>query len=223
MIGERLPATLVLACGGLLVVMVLGVGGGLAAGALTWDGRRPRLDAAFNVVSGVVTAMPEFVSAVALTAAFAVLLAWLPVAGQAGAASYVLPTLALALGPSAAMARVVRVEALRVLGEDYMRTARAKRLPTARIYLVHVLPNCLTATLTVAGLVLSGLVAGTVLVESVFAWPGLGSAIVLAIIQKDYPLTQGVIFVLGAMVLLINFVVDLLIALLDPRSALGEA
>jgi peptide/nickel transport system permease protein len=221
-LGERLPATLALAAGALAVVLVAGVGGGLAAAALTWRGRRPLLDTAFNAASGVLTAMPEFVSAVALSAGFGVLLAWLPVAGQAGAASYVLPILALALGPSAAMARVVRVEGLRVLEQDYMRAARAKRLGALRLYLVHVLPNCLTATLTVAGLILGGLVAGTVLVESVFAWPGVGSAIVLAITQKDYPLTQGVILALGGLVLLINFLVDLLIALLDPRSALGE-
>lgn len=222
-IAERLPATLSLAGAALVLVLTVGVAAGLAAAALTWDGRRPRLDTAFNVISGFFTAMPEFVTAVALSAAFGVLLAWLPVAGQAGAASYLLPTLALALGPTAALARVVRVEGLRVLHEDYMRTARAKRLGVLRTYVVHALPNCLTATLTVAGLILSGLVAGTVLIESVFAWPGLGSAIVSAILQKDYPLTQGVILVLGALVLLINFAVDLLIALLDPRSALAEA
>jgi peptide/nickel transport system permease protein len=155
-------------------------------------------------------------------ALFGVLLAWVPVAGRAGAASYILPTLALAIGPSAAMTRIVRVEGLRVLEQEYIRTARAKRLRALRVYAVHVLPNCLTATLTVAGLILGGLVAGSVLVESVFAWPGVGSAVVLSILQKDYPLTQGVVLTLGALILLINFVVDLLITTLDPRSALGE-
>lgn len=222
-IAERLPATLALAGGGLVVVLVLGTASGLAAAALTWGGRRHSVDTTFNSVSGLLTAMPEFVTAVALTAAFAVLMTWLPVAGRSGAASYVLPILSLAIGPAAALARVVRAEGLRVLGEDYMRTARAKRLGVWRTYVVHALPNCTTATLTVAGLILSGLVAGTVLIESVFAWPGLGSAIVLSITQKDYPLTQGVILVLGAMVLLINFSVDLLVAILDPRSALAEA
>jgi peptide/nickel transport system permease protein len=221
-LAERLPATLALAAGALLIVLVAGIGGGLAAAVLASGRPRPAVDATFHVVSSVLAAMPEFVSATALMALFGVLLAWVPVAGRAGAASYILPTLALAIGPSAAMARIVRVEGLRVLEQEYIRTARAKRLRALRVYAVHVLPNCLTATLTVAGLILGGLVAGSVLVESVFAWPGVGSAVVLSILQKDYPLTQGVVLTLGALILLINFVVDLLITTLDPRSALGE-
>ena len=82
------------------------------------------------------------------------------------------------------------------------------------------MPNCLTATLTVGGLLFSGLVAGTILVENVFAWPGLGSAIVLSIVQKDFPLTQGLILVFGVLILLTNLAVDLLISAVDPRSVL---
>lgn len=221
-IAQRLPGTLTLALLSLIVVVIVGVGVGLAIAAGTWKGDRRGADVAFNAISGVVVAMPEFVSATALTGAFAVVLAWFPVAGKAGAASYVLPILALAAAPTAALARVVRVEGLRVLSEDYMRTARAKRLSRLRTYLLHALPNCLTATLTVSGLILSSLVAGTVLVENVFAWSGLGSVIVLAITSKDYALTQGVILVLGSMVLAINFAVDILISLIDPRSDLAE-
>ncbi|MEW5686723.1 MAG: ABC transporter permease [Pseudomonadota bacterium] len=221
-IAERLPATLALAGGAMLIVVLAGTGLGLAAAAVGAGGRRPGADMAFNATSGLLTSTPEFVTAVALTSLFAVALSWAPVAGRGGAASYVLPTLALALGPAAALARVVRTEGLRVLEEDYMRAARARRLSAWRLYAVHALPNCLTAALTVSGLILGGLVAGTVLVENVFAWPGLGSAIVTAITQKDYPLTQGVILVLGALVLLINFGVDVLITWLDPRSALAR-
>jgi peptide/nickel transport system permease protein len=103
-----------------------------------------------------------------------------------------------------------------------MRTARAKRLPARLVYVRHALPNLLTSTLTVGGIVLSGLVAGTVLVESVFAWPGMGTALVQSIITKDYPLVQGFALVYGAAVLLINLIVDVLIAVVDPRSALKE-
>jgi peptide/nickel transport system permease protein len=219
-IAERLPATLALAGGAMLIVVTVGTAAGLAAAALAR--RRPGADLAFTAVSGFLTATPEFVTAVALTSLFAVALSWAPVAGRSGAASYVLPILALALGPAAALARVVRTEGLRVLEEDYMRAARARRLSRWRLYAVHALPNCLTAALTVSGLILGGLVAGTVLVENVFAWPGLGSAIVTAITQKDYPLTQGVILVLGALVLVINLGVDVLITWLDPRSALAR-
>ncbi len=112
--------------------------------------------------------------------------------------------LALAIGPAAILARIVRVEMLAVLQADYIRTARAKRLPSRSIYLGHALPNALTATLTLGGLILGGMIAGTVLVENVFAWPGLGSTIVSSILAKDYPVVQGIVLVYGVGVLLVN-------------------
>jgi peptide/nickel transport system permease protein len=134
----------------------------------------------------------------------------------------VFPVVALAVGPTAALARIVRVETLRVLAMDYMRTARSKRLPTHRLYVRHALPNLLTASLTIGGLLVGSLVAGTVLVENVFAWPGLGMTFVDSISQKDYPLVQGIVVVLGTGVLLINLLVDVLLAVLDPRSTIKE-
>jgi peptide/nickel transport system permease protein len=110
-----------------------------------------------------------------------------------------------------------------VLQADYIRTARAKRLPDRLIYLRHALPNALTATLTMAGLLLGSMVAGTVLVENVFAWPGLGSTIVGSILAKDYPVVQGVVLVYGAGVLVVNLAVDLALGLLDPRSTIKES
>jgi len=219
LILQRLPSTMLLAGLALIVVMAVGVPLGLWTAVRSANGRS-RADTAFNLSTGFLTAMPEFITAVMLTALFAVTLQWLPVAGRSGAASFILPVAALAIGPTAALARIVRVEALDVLSRDYMRTARAKRLGWRRLYLRHALPNCLTATLTVGGLLFSGLVAGTILVENVFAWPGLGSAIVLSIVQKDFPLTQGLILVFGILILLTNLAVDLLIAAVDPRSAL---
>jgi peptide/nickel transport system permease protein len=112
---------------------------------------------------------------------------------------------------------------LSVLGADYVRTARMKRLSHARVNLAHALPNALTASLTVSGLLLGSMVAGTVLVESVFAWPGLGSSIVSSILIKDYPMVQGIILVYGLGVLAINTVVDVALFAIDPRSAVGEA
>jgi peptide/nickel transport system permease protein len=219
-IAQRLPATISLAGLALAIVLPLGVGIGLAMAVVTSRGRRPRADSSFDAASGIVTAMPEFVTAVALTALLAVALPWLPVAGLTGPKSYILPLAALALGPSAALARIVRAEGVKVLQQEYMRTARAKRLRWPAIYLRHALPNLLTATLTVGGLILGSLIAGTVLVEQVFAWPGLGSAVVLSITQKDLPLTQGLVLTLGAIVLIVNAVVDLLIVSVDPRSTL---
>lgn len=222
-IAQRLPATLSLAGLALIAVLLLGVGMGLAMAAVTFRGRAPAAERAFEAASGVMTAMPEFVTAVALTAVFAVMLPWLPVAGLTGPKSYILPLAALALGPSASLARIVRAEGIKVLQQEYMRTARAKRLRWPAIYLRHALPNLLTATLTVGGLLLSSLIAGTVLVEHVFAWPGLGSAVVMAITQKDLPLTQGLVLTLGAIVLIVNAIVDLLIVAVDPRSTLQVA
>ena len=110
-----------------------------------------------------------------------------------------------------------------MLGEDFVRTARAKRLRPRLMYLRHVLPNALTATLTIGGLLLSSLVAGTVLIETIFAWPGLGPTMVTAIINKDYPLVQGIVLVYGGLVLLINLVVDIVLAVVDPRSTIRDA
>ena len=190
---------------------------------MTRGGRRPRAELSFTSVSVVLAAIPEFLLAVGLVYVFAVKLAWLPVAGRGTAASYLLPTLSLAIGPAAVLARICRVELLAVLRTDYLRTARAKRLPEARIYLRHALPNAVTATITVGGLLLGGMVAGTALVENVFGWPGLGSTIVSSILSKDYPLVQGVVLVYGIGVLLVNLVVDIALALLDPRSTIRES
>jgi peptide/nickel transport system permease protein len=160
---------------------------------------------------------------VGLVFVFGVHLGWAPVAGRAGPDSYVLPVLSLAVGPAAVLARIVRVETLGVLQADFIRTARAKRLPDRLIYLRHALPNALTATITLGGLLLSAMVAGTVLVENVFAWPGLGSTIVQSILAKDYPVVQGVVLVYGVGVLAVNLAVDVALALLDPRSTIRES
>ena len=142
--------------------------------------------------------------------------------GPRRADSYVLPVLALAIGPAFILARIVRVEMVSVLDADFVRTARAKRLPAPVIYLGHALPNALTASLTLAGLLLSSLVAATVLVENVFAWNGLGGTIVQSIINKDYMVAQATVLVYGTFVLLVNLVVDVILALLDPRSLIRQ-
>ena len=205
-----------------LVVVLVAVPLGMLAAVGTRDGRRPRLEVGFSAVTGLFSVIPEFLLAVALVVVFSVRMGVLPAAGRDGASSYVLPVTALAIGPIAALARIVRVETLRVLGEEYMRTARAKRLPARLYYLRHALPNLLTATLTISGLLLSGLLAGTVLVENVFAWPGLGNELAQSVPAKNYPMVQGLALVYGGGVLLINLVVDVLLALVDPRSTIRE-
>ncbi|MFF1614462.1 ABC transporter permease [Amycolatopsis sp. NPDC058278] len=222
-IGDRLPATLQLAIPAFAVVVAVAIPVGVVFAVLTRGGRRRGSELAFTSVSVFLAAVPEFLVAVALVALLAVGLGWFPVAGGDDASGYVLPVAALATGPSAVLARIVRVELLSVLGADFVRTARAKRLPARLVYVRHALPNALTATLTLGGLMLTGMVAGTVLVENVFAWPGLGSTIVQSILQKDYPLVQGIVLVYGVGVLLVNLLVDVVLGLLDPRSAIREA
>ncbi|SFR26102.1 peptide/nickel transport system permease protein [Lentzea waywayandensis] len=223
LIGDRLPATVQLAVLAFLVVVVVAVPVGVVMAILTRGGRRRGGELAFTSTSVVLAAIPEFLLAVALVSLFAVQLGLFPVAGNDAAGSWVLPVLALAIGPAAVLARIVRVELLSVLGNDFVRTARAKRLPSRLVYVRHALPNAVTATLTLGGMMLAALVAGTVLVENVFAWPGLGSTIVGSIQQKDYPAVQGIVLVYGAGVLLVNLVVDVALALLDPRSTIREA
>ena len=173
--------------------------------------------------TGGLAAIPSFLLAVGLVYLFAVTFQIFPVAGRAGVSSYVLPVAALALAPIAALSRIVRVEGLRVLGQDYIRTARGKRLPARIVYVRHALPNTLTPTLTLAGLLLGGLVAGTVLVENIFAWPGLGTSLVQAVAQKDYPTVQALAVVFGTVVLLANFAVDIALGVIDPRSTILES
>ncbi len=222
-IRDRLPATVQLAVAAFLVAVLIALPLGLAMGVLTRAGRRPKAELTFTSTSVVLAAIPEFLLAVGLVYVFAVQLHWFPVAGRGNVASYVLPVLSLAVGPAAVLARICRVELLAVLQTDYLRTARAKRLPALAIYLRHALPNAVTATITLGGLLLGGMVAGTVLVENVFGWPGLGSTIVSSILAKDYPLVQGVVLVYGVGVLLVNLAVDVALALLDPRSTIRES
>lgn len=222
-IAQRLPATALLAVLAFLLAVLVAIPVGVAIAVFTRRGRAPRAELGFAAVTVLLATVPDFLLGVGLVWLFGVTWAWLPVAGAKTPASYLLPVIALAVGPAAVLARILRVEMLAVLDADYLRTARAKRLSSARIYLGHALPNAVTAGLTIGGLLLSGMVAGTVLVENVFAWPGLGSTVVSSITQKDYPVVQGIVLVYGAGVLLINTLVDVALALIDPRSTVGES
>lgn len=221
-VAQRLPATLQLALLAFLVAVAIAVPLGVSMGVLTRRGHGRRTELAFTTTSVILGTIPDFLLAVGLVYVFGVNLGWLPVAGNDTPSAYVLPVIALAIGPAAILSRIVRVEMVAVLEADFVRTARAKRVPNRTVYLRHALPNALTASLTLGGLILSAMVAGTVLVENVFAWPGLGSTIVSSILNKDYQVVQAVVLVYGAGVLLVNTVVDVALALLDPRSMIRE-
>lgn len=222
-IATRLPATLQLAVPAVVVVLAVSVPLGVLMAVATRGGRRRGLELGFASTSVIIAAIPEFLLAVGLVFVFAVTLQWLPVAGNAGPQSYILPVTALAIGPIAVFTRIIRVEVLSTLDQDFVRTARGKRLTPAKVYRRHALPNTLTTTLTLSGLMLSGMVAGTVLVETIFAWPGLGQMIVTSILSKDYPVVQAIVLIYGLGVLLVNLLVDVALMLLDPRSSIKEA
>jgi peptide/nickel transport system permease protein len=222
MVSQRLPATLKLALLGFVFAVAVAVPLGVAMGVLTRRGHGRRTELAFTTSSVVLGIIPDFLIGVALVYVFGVRLGWLPVAGNDTPSAYVLPVLSLAIGPAAILSRIIRVEMVAVLQADFVRTARAKRLPARTVYLGHALPNALTASLTLGGLILSAMVAGTVLVENVFAWPGLGSTIVSSILNKDYQVVQAIVLIYGVGVLLVNTLVDVALALLDPRSMIRE-
>src|SRR5262245_2207223 len=219
-IRTRLPSTLELAGIAFLVAVLFAIPVGVVMAALTYGGRRRSLELGFTTTAGAFASIPSFLLAVGLVWLLAVTFRVFPVAGRGGFSSYVLPVAALAIAPAFALSRIVRVEGWRVLGQDYMRTARGKRLPRRHVYLRHALPNTLTATLTIAGLLLGGLIAGTVLVENIFAWPGLGSVLVQGVVQKDFPAVQGVALLFGTLVLIITFGVDIALGVIDPRSTI---
>ncbi|GAA4369665.1 ABC transporter permease [Nocardioides caricicola] len=221
-VSQRLPATLQLAVLAFVVAVLVAVPLGVTMGVLTRRGHGRRTELAFTTTSVIIGIIPDFLIAVGLVYVFGVNLGWLPVAGNDTPSSYVLPVLALMVGPAAILSRIIRVEMVAVLEADFVRTARAKRIPNRSVYLGHALPNALTASLTLGGLILGSMVAGTVLVENVFAWPGLGSTIVSSILNKDYQVVQAIVIVYGVAVLLVNTAVDVALALLDPRSMIRE-
>jgi peptide/nickel transport system permease protein len=205
-----------------VIVMVISVPVGILFGAFTRESRHPRAEVTFTGITSVLGALPEFLAATFLAFIFAVWLQLLPVAGADGWQALILPVAAIGIRPVAILTRIVRVETLNILASDFIRTARGKRLPDWLVYARHTLPNVLTAALTVGGLLFAGIIGGAVVVESVFVRPGLGSALVQSVLAGDYPVVQGVVLILGVTVVIVNALVDLLLAAIDPRTATSK-
>ncbi len=213
---ERLPSTLQLAAASLVLSILIALPLGVAAAVRrgSWVDHMSRLIALLG------TSVPAFLLGYALIMLFAVTLHLLPVAGSDGAASLVLPVLTLALAEAAALTRLTRASMLEVLGEDYVRTARAKGVPRGRVLVRHALRNALNPLVTLTGVRAGRLLGGAVIVETVFARPGIGRLVVDSIHDRDYPLIQGFVLLLGTIFLLANLAVDLSYARLDPRMRL---
>lgn len=230
LILERLPATLLLASAVITFSLVLGV----AAGALA--ARRPGgwLDATLRIVATALYAMPSYWLGLVLVLLFAVRLGWLPAFGTGslpssaplparlvdGAVHLVLPALTLGLFFTAIYSRLTRAAMLEVAGLDFVKTARAKGISERRVLTHHVLRNALIPVVTYAGLQTSALVGGTVLVETVYSWPGIGRLAYEALIARDNNLLLGIFVFTSALVVLFNLFTDLLTVMLDPRTGL---
>jgi peptide/nickel transport system permease protein len=219
---HRIGPTAELAGLSLAMVLLLSIPLGMAAAHLTTDGRHPRLEVAWTSVTAIFGTIPQYLLATLLVFAFAVEVKVLPVAGTEGWQALVLPVASLALGPTLALARIVRLQVLDALAQDYVRTAESKRLPLATIYRRHILPNVLTTALTVGGLLFSSLIAGTIFIEQIFVRVGMGSSLIGAIQAHDYPVVQADVLLLGIIVVLVNAIVDVLLGIVDPRTLATE-
>ena len=221
LIGERLQLTLPLALAAMLLTCVLALLVGVTAAARHGSAT----DTALMAAAQVGVAVPNFWFAILLVLLFAVKLHWFPAGGfdgwsegfGTGLRALVLPALALAAVQAAILARITRSAVLETLREDYVRTARAKGLGEAAVMWRHVLRNAAIPVLTVMGLQFAELMAGTIVVENVFALPGLGRLVFQGIGNRDLPLVRGCVMLFAVMVVVVNFGVDMLYAVIDPR------
>jgi peptide/nickel transport system permease protein len=216
---ERLPATAWLAITSLLIAVVLA----LPLGMLAAVRRDTPWDTGSMAFSMLGVSIPNFWLGPLLILVFSLWLGWFPVSGRETAGAVVLPALTLGTGLAAILSRMVRSSLLEVLGEDYIRTARAKGLPPHRILLRHGLRNALLPVITLLGLQLGALLAGAVVTETVFSWPGIGLLTIEAIQTRDYPVVQACVLLISLTYVLVNLLTDLAYAWIDPRIRLGAA
>ncbi len=218
-IALRLPRTLELILAAALIAILVGIPAGTLAAVY-----RGAVDRIASVTTAFVLAVPVFVFGTLLILLLAQTLHWMPAGGYAPIDRPVqhftllaLPATAIALGLAAVIFRMTRASVLDALSRDFVRTARAKGLSPARVLVHHVLRNALVPVLTVIGLHLGTLLGGTVLIEYVFNWPGLSTPLLRAVEARDYPMVVGIVLTVSSLFLLINLVMDILYAVLDPR------
>ena len=214
-IMERLPATALLASTSIAIATILGIILGVVAAwkANTW------IDSATMTTSLLGISLPAFVVGLLFVLFFGVVLEWFPISGYAdrGLEYLVLPMITLAIRPLSIIARVTRSSMLDVLGQDYVRTARAKGLSYTSVFMKHALRNALNPVVTTVSAWFAGLLAGTYFIEYIFNWPGVGLAAFNAIEKLDYPMIQGTVLLTAVVFVLTNMVADALYALLDPK------
>ncbi len=210
---ERIPATLLLTLPALVLKVGIGVPAGIYA-ALHRNSLTDRLVMALSVAGFTV---PSFVLGLVLVLVFAVDLGWLPSGGQESWRSVVLPVVTMSLGGAGVLARFTRSAMLEVLGQPYIRTASAKGVPWGAVVRGHALPNAAVPVVTIVGFMVGSLIAGAVVVESVFSWPGVGRLMVVAVANRDLAVVQCILLLVASTMVASNLMVDLLYGVLDPR------
>ncbi|SFL33508.1 ABC transporter permease [Methylobacterium pseudosasicola] len=219
LVVERIPATLALTLPALALKLGIGIPAGIQA-ALHRDSPIDRL-VMIAAVAGFT--VPSFVLGLVLVLIFSVQLGWLPSGGQESWRHAVLPVLTLGIGGAAILARFTRSAMLEVLGQPYIRTASAKGVPWAAVVRGHALPNAAIPTVTIVGFMVGSLIAGAVVVESVFSWPGVGRLLVVAVANRDLAVVQCILLLVAITMVSSNLVVDLLYSVMDPRLRGGGA
>ena len=218
LIKTRYPATLKLA----LLALLIGVGVGVPLGIYAALKAGHWQDLLVTIVSVRLSAMPAFWLGPMLMLIFAVWLAILPVSGMDSPSSIILPALTLGFGLSAILTRMTRTSLLEVLNEDFIRTARAKGLTERQVILRHALRAALLPIITIVGLQMGSLLAGTVITETIFSWDGIGRLLVESIEKRDYPVTQACVLLVALSYVVVNVLTDSLYRLADPRIRLGH-
>jgi ABC-type dipeptide/oligopeptide/nickel transport system permease component len=218
LILERLPASLELAAAAMFIALIVAV----PLGILSAVRRGSLLDMGSMLGALFGLSMPHFWLGIMLILLFSVELGWLPTSGRGTLAHLIMPSVALGLSLTAMFARLTRSVMLEVLNLDYIRTARSKGLREVVVIGKHAFKNALIPIVTVAGMQFGFLLGGTVIIETVFAWPGVGRLVVQAIFNRDYPLVQATVLVLAVIFVAVNLVVDMLYMVLDPQISYFE-
>ena len=212
-IAKRIPYTLQLTIAAFAIAITIGVPSGIIAAvyANSW------IDQLVMVFAIIGASTPSFWIALMGMSLFSVKLRWLPLFGAGTWSHLILPSVALAMGPLALVARMSRSSMLEVMKEDYVRTARAKGLTKFRVYTKHALKNALVPVITVVGLQFGGLLAGAVATETVFSWPGIGRLLIDSVRYRDYPVIQGTVLCTVSAVVIVNSLTDIVLAMVNPR------
>lgn len=212
-IAQAYPATIALTVAALLVAILISVPAGVRSALRRnrWD------DRVLSFVSLLGLSFPNFALGPILILFFAIRLGWLPVSGTGTLAHLVLPAITMGGALAAILTRMVRTSMLEELGQDYIRTARAKGLPERTVVYRHALRNAMIPVVTVLGLQFGALLAGAIVTETIFSWPGIGRLTISAISNRDYYLVQGCILAIGLTYVLVNFLTDMVYSVLNPR------